>query len=193
MNQTHPQHNLLSLAPPQKACLTRDIATGGWQHWYQIIHWLFFTIGNELAFVILLLYWILLYRGGPVDGINANTHLVNGLVAVLDLWVSGVPVNLLHFIYLMIYGSIYVIFTGIYFVFTNDIIYPVIDYENGLGTAIVVAICSPIIAFPLGHILFYFMYLGKLWIMHCCFRQRYEPLQTHEDEEKGEEKASGDE
>ncbi len=157
--------------------------------WYQMIHWLFFTIGNELAFVILLLYWILLYRGGPVDGINANTHIVNGFVAVVDFVVSGVPVNLLHFIYLMIYGSIYVIFTGIYFVFTNDIIYPVIDYENRRVTATVVDVCLAIIVFPLVHILFYFMYLDKLWIMYRSFRPSYELLQTdYEDEEN----ASGD-
>jgi len=90
-----------------------------------------------MAFCVLLLYWSLLYRGGPVDGINANTHLTNGLIALVDLWVSGTPVQILHFIYLQAFGVAYAVFTGIYYVAggTNiggqPYVYPVLDYENG--------------------------------------------------------------
>ncbi len=148
--------------------------------WYQMIHWFLFTIGNELAFVILLLFWTMLYRGGPVDRFSANVHLVNGLVAVIDFWVSGIPVNLLHFVYLMIYGMVYIVFTGIYFAVSNEVVYPVLDYENRIGTAIAVVLCTIFIILPLIHVLFFYgMYLAKSAIMRCCFKRR----QLYEDED----------
>ncbi len=126
-----------------------------------------------LAFGVLVLYWSILYRGGLVDGINANTHLVNGLVSIVDLWVSGLPVNILHFIWIIIYGAIYGIFTGIYFVISGDIVYPVLDYENGIGLAVGLVVGVILVFFPLVHIMvFYLQYLIKFGLLHCYFRNQ---------------------
>ena len=137
--------------------------------WYQVVHWILHVISIDLAFNIMILYWSLLYRGGSVDGVNINVHLLNGIVALIDLWVSGVPVNLLHLVYGMIIGVIYSLFTVIYFVISDDIVYTVLDYESELGSAIgtlfgVVFIFSPIV-----HILTFLQHLAKFCLLHCFF------------------------
>ncbi len=142
--------------------------------WYQKLHWLSFTIGSETAFVITLLYWVLLYRGGHVSAISANTHLTNGLVAIADLWVCGLPVHLLHVVYLMLFGALYVVFTGIYFVVSDSVIYTkFLDYEDMLGVAIAVVLCSILLLLPVVHtICFYLQYLARAWLVHCYLQRK---------------------
>ena len=132
--------------------------------WYQMFQWFFFVISYDLTFVIFLLYWSLLYTGGPVDGVNANTHLVNGLVAVVDLWVSGIPVNTLHVVYSMAFAALYCLFTGLYYVGTQEAVYAyVLDYGQMLGLAIGISVMSVFILMPLVHfIVFYLRISSKL-------------------------------
>lgn len=140
--------------------------------WYQRIQWFLFTIGNELAFGIMCLFWTLLYRGGEFEKFSANVHLLNGLVAFIDFWVTAMPINILHVFYLMAYGVVYSLFNGIYFAATGNIVYPVIDYGNKIGEAIGLVISSVFLVLPAIHFTFYLMYLLKLWILHCCFGTR---------------------
>ena len=138
--------------------------------WYQTVHWFTYVIGSEIAFSICIVYFAVLYRGGQIDGINANTHLVNGLISLADIWISGVPVNFLHFIYLIIYGAIYTIFTGIYYAATQRAIYPVLDYGSNLGLAIGLCVAVVLVFLPLVHIVIFFLqYKAKYWIMYCIY------------------------
>ncbi len=104
--------------------------------WYQKLQWLLHTIGTGMAVCVMVLYWGLLYRGGTVDGINANTHLTNGLLALLDIWVSGTPIRILHVVYLQLFCGVYTTLTGIYFAASNgDFVYDIIDYDERPVTA----------------------------------------------------------
>ena len=163
-----------------------DLATSGNQpmgccgyhgntlRWYQMLHWLTFTIGNEPALVTTLLYWALVYRGEHVSAVSINVHLVNGLVAILDVWVSGIPINLLHIVYLMLYGISYVLFTGIYYVASESVIYEaILDYGEGVGVAVAVVLCSIGLLLPLVHVVcFYLPYLGRCWVVQCWLQRR---------------------
>lgn len=134
--------------------------------WYQQIQWFLFIAGAEAAFTVMILYWLLLYRGGNVDGVNANTHLVNGLFSLVDVLVTGTPVRFLHLIYLPLYGAIYVSFSGIYFAAngTNHngdrYIYGVLDYGNNPGTAAGVVIGTVLVV----SVLFHFIFYGLFWL-----------------------------
>ena len=141
--------------------------------WYQMIHWLFFTIGSEVAIVIMVLYWSVLYQPGQtVDSFNLHVHLINGLVALLDLWVSGIPVNFLHMIYLMIFLSVYVVVNGIYYSMTGDAAYHVLDYNSRLIISIGVIFLTLFVVVPILHTVLFCMYLGKVWILYCYFSRR---------------------
>ena len=164
-------------------------------NWYQMIQWFFSLFGIELSLLVFFLYFILLYDGRTINGINANTHLVNGIFALIDFWVSGIPINTLHVIYPMVFGAVYCVFTGIYFVASNELsVYPILDYGNNLGRAVGLSVAIVLIVFPIFHlIIFYLQHLAKVGIMYCIFgrhqlysldKEKYEknPLEGSSDE-----------
>ena len=145
--------------------------------WYEIIHWVLYTVGGEAAFVITILFWALLSPSFSYYSMIA--HLVNGLIAVLDIWVTRLPIRLYHAVYLVVFCSAYTVFTGIYFVagggspYNTTYIYPVINYEENPGTASGIAIGAALIYTPLIHLFFYMNYLlreGLLYVIKakCC-------------------------
>ena len=61
--------------------------------------WLLFVIGAEGAIIICILFWAMEYSEFFTTGkISLHIHLVNAVMALVDLWISGVPVYLLHVI-----------------------------------------------------------------------------------------------
>ena len=140
--------------------------------WYQMVHWLFFTIGNELAILVLILFWSLVYKGEKITGVSANTHLINGLLAVVDVCITGLPVNLLHCIYLLILSSVYSTFSGVYFIITGDNIYSVLDYKNHTGGAVGLYLSLTFLLLPAVHFLIFILHLSRKWVVyyHCVVR-----------------------
>ena len=45
--------------------------------------------GVEMALIVSVFYWLFI----SVDGVDVNTHLVNAIVALIDIFVSGVPIR----------------------------------------------------------------------------------------------------
>ena len=146
--------------------------------WYEIIHWVLYTVGGEAAIVISILFWALLRS--LFNYYSFMSHLVNALIAVLDIWVTRLPIRLYHAVYLVMFSAVYIVFTGIYFVagggneFNNaTYIYPVLDYEESPDTASGIAIGLALVYVPLIHLFFYINYLlreGVLYIIRakCC-------------------------
>lgn len=164
------RENDYSIEKPRGCCGYEDNSIS----WYQMIHWLLFTLSTDLAVGVMILYWALLHSGDDVSGINANTHLVNGLVALAEIWISGVPVNFIHFIYTIIFGVVYGIFTGVYFVISGALVYPtVLDYNDGVGLAVGAVLGVVFVLLPLMHtVVFYLQHLAKFWILYYIFRGR---------------------
>lgn len=147
--------------------------SGNQLNWYQMVYWVLFTIGNELATCIMVLYFLLIYRGDEIDGVDANTHLTNGLLSLVDLWISGLPVNFLHFVYIVTFSVVYSIFSGAYFLSTGENIYDVLDYRSAPGAAVGLYLSLTFLLLPLLHSVVYFMYLGREWVVYrvCALRQ----------------------
>ncbi len=145
--------------------------------WYQKAHWLFFNVGAEAAVTATVLYWVVIYdNGDKLNGVNLNTHLTNGILALFDLWFSGTPVRLLHGIYVLSFACVYVVFTGIYYAAdgTNaqnePYIYGVLDYEDSPGTAVAYVLGVVLVFLPLVHVAFYVQYVARYWITYALFR-----------------------
>ena len=133
--------------------------------------WLLFSIAAEGAVGICALFWATEYHQNNADsGISLHLHLVNALVALLDLWVSGVPVHLLHIIYVEISASFYVFFTVIYYAFGGTdldgerTIYPILNYDSRPGLAVVVAIVSAVVGGAVIHIIFFLICTCRQWL-----------------------------
>ena len=133
--------------------------------------WFLFLIGAESAVLICILFWTTLYNTEDATGaISLHLHLINGIVAVIDLWVSGVPVYLLHFLYIQLFGSVYIGFTGIYYAFNGTnlanetAIYPVLDYGSNPGLAAGLAVGMVVAGTVVIHLLFLLQYLCRRWL-----------------------------
>jgi hypothetical protein len=127
------------------------------------ITWCLFLVGAEAAVLIALLFWTTLYNTpGAATPLSVHLHLVNAVVAILDLWVSGVPIFLLQFIYIQIFGVTYVSFTGMYYAFGNtSVIYPVLDYQANPGLAAGLAVGMAVFGTVMVHLIFLAQYLCR--------------------------------
>ena len=153
--------------------------------WYQKIQWLLETIGLEAAIAIPILYWSVVYSSGDeLDGVNLNTHLVNGIVALFDVWFSGIIIRLYHVVYVVAVGATYSVFSGIYYAAdgTNakgePYIYSSLDYGDELGQAIVLLVLTVLVFLPLVHLVMFAMYGIRYWLAKKACRRKRE----HNDE-----------
>ena len=114
-----------------------------------------------------------------------TAHLVNGIIALVEIWVTGVPVHFLHFVYVQIIAGSYVVFTGIYFAanLTNNMdgeryIYSVLDYEANPGTASALVILVVLVLVPAIHLVFYLQYVLRYWLVYFIYGRRvYERIE----------------
>ena len=160
--------------------------------WYHMIQWVLFTIGTEAAVAVVILFWSLLYKGiGSYDVYDGHFHLGNGLVGVLDLWVSGLPIRLLHFYILQIYAAAYVSFTGVYYAAggtggtgrpgenATSYIYPPLDYAGHPGSAAGLCIATVLILPIIIHSFFYLQYVVRYWLVYVIYgRQQSHALRV---------------
>ena len=162
--------------------------------WYQKLHWVLFSLAMEVAIGVTILYWALLYN--PDSGfdyfgdLNLMTHLINGIMAVVDIFVTGIPVHLFHVVYILGFSSTYISFAGIYFaaygtnVQGEPYIYGVIDYGSQPVTAAIYTIVVGLIYYPLMHLLIYCLYLGREGLLYLfrrfCCPKSHTTLEEHE-------------
>ena len=125
--------------------------------------WCLFLVGGEAAVLIALLFWTTLYDTPNSTGpVSVHLHLVNAVVALIDLWVSGVPIFLLQFVYVQGFGAAYVGFTGMYYAFGNtSAIYPVLDYKSNPGLAVGLAVGMGVFGTVAVHLIFLAQYLCR--------------------------------
>ena len=161
--------------------------------WYMKIVWLLYIMGAAVSIVVVVGYWGFVYDYNCVPTMTANStitcleadvysvhlHLINGLLIILDLYLSRVPYQLFHIFYPSIFTIIWVIFSVIYYAAggTNTVdkqryIYSVLDYGNYPGLAAglaIVLIVGPAIGFI---ILFLLGWLRDVIYkrISCCFR-----------------------
>ena len=151
------------------------------------LHWVLFLIGAEYAVVITTLYWAFYSSVGPEHNLfsvdSLNLHMINGILAVVDLWISGIPVRLSHVIYTVSFGCAYVLFTVIYYAVGGEnpegeaYIYPFLDYASHPGAAAGLAVGCAV--FFVGSLHCIFFLVGTLRkavterLRRSCFRDGY--------------------
>ena len=163
--------------------------------WYVKLIWLLYISGSTLAVLVTIGYWGLLADfdcyvanssdpnstvicpPGP-DVATVHLHGVNALLVLIDIAVSRVPFQFLHFFYPSLFAAVYVIFSGIYFAAGgtdpsgDPFIYPLLDYGRNLGSAIGLAIALALSPMALYVILFLLAWLRDVIYkrISCCFR-----------------------
>ena len=127
------------------------------------ITWCLFLVGAEGAVLIAILFWTTEYSvDGSAGPISIHIHLLNAVVALVDLWVSGVPIFLLQFIYIQVFGATYLGFTGVYYASGNtSAIYKVLDYNKNPGLAAGLGVGMAVLGTVAVHLIFLLQYLCR--------------------------------
>ena len=162
--------------------------------WYQKVQWLLFTLGAEMAVASTLIYWTLVHKphtGFTKPAVNVPVNLLNAIVAVVDTWVTGIPIRILHGIYLILFGVAFQLFAGIYYASNGtDInghhsISHVANFNHNPGVTMIIDIVIPFIIMPAVHMLFFIIYLAREAALYslkskCIRRRRTSPQQSKE-------------
>ena len=97
------------------------------------------------------------FSGSTLNIVIVTTHISNLIYVLVDMFVAGIPVRMLHFYQPMTYGAMYAIFAIIYWKCggKNESgkghIYDLIDYDNSPGMAIAIVLGLIFIIVPLVH------------------------------------------
>ena len=145
--------------------------------WYQKIHWISFNIAITFEIAVMILFWALLYNpadptfsGRVSHGVNFNTHLTPAIVGLIDIFLSGIVMNIYHAYMPLLIAAVYVIFTGIYYAAggTNSVdqsyIYRIIDYGSSPSIATGTVIGCALVYIPGIYLLLYFLSLPRRWL-----------------------------
>lgn len=156
------------------------------------LHWLLFTLGNEAAVSITILFWVFFHNTESQEllfnPISLHIHLVNGFVALIDVWLTSIPICLAHAAYIMLFGAAYIVFTGVYYALNgtdpggHSYIYPMLNYESNPAFAAGLAIGCVLGYLMLIHLLFFTLYLVRTWtsnwIQRRCFQRQIQHRYT---------------
>ena len=133
------------------------------------LHWALFLIGGEYAVVVTTLYWVFYSSADSKHNLysmdSLHLHTINGIFAVVDLWMSGIPVRLYHALYVIAFGCVYVLFTVLYYLAGGknpegeSFIYPFLDYSSKPEAAAAMAVGCAVFCVGAIHFIFFLHYV----------------------------------
>ncbi|XP_061390127.1 protein rolling stone-like [Musca vetustissima] len=142
---------------------------------YWCSHWCVLVVATVITFM----YWLFIY---PTDNANASdlynlwAHGFNSILMVLDHMLVAFPTRLMHFVYPLILGLIYAIFSLIYYFAGgvdpsgNPYIYEILDWSSpGWATAITFGCILLVIIFSF---LLFCLYKLRRWIYNKCINSK---------------------
>ncbi|XP_033098630.1 protein rolling stone-like [Anneissia japonica] len=110
------------------------------------LQWFLYYLSANTSIMVTVVYWTALYSTGNLNFvdlfIDLNVHTLTSFVGIIETMLSATPFRFIHVVYPLWYGAVYLFFTIIYWVaggtdpYGHSYIYPIIDYENDLVTAV---------------------------------------------------------
>lgn len=127
--------------------------------WYMKLNWLIFAVISNIAFIVTAVYFGFLYPYLEMPGltfIDFSYHGLNSIIILVEMSITRIPVNLLHFIYPLLYGIAYILFSVIFWAADhNNVIYPkVLDWNHPGITVLVTSVLGFVVVPVLQFVLF---------------------------------------
>ena len=144
--------------------------------WYCKLSWVLFNIIANGAIIVSVVFFAGLYPQIYKDGQfptieDFHLHAVNSMIILLELMFSALPIRILHFVFVQMFGIAYAgMSLLLYYFYTKEPIYPkILDWNHPLPTGLTVAGLI-LIAAPLLHIILFSLYKYRVFI----FRKLYD-------------------
>ena len=122
--------------------------------WYHQVTWLIYNVAFCAAIIVSIGYW--LFQAKNVQFLDVVTHAFNTVFVLIEHLLGRVPIRLFHSLYTILYLSLYVIFTVIYWqagglnARGKTYIYKIFDYDNKnagviIALVLLLAVIGPIL------------------------------------------------
>ncbi|XP_005096245.1 uncharacterized protein LOC101853781 [Aplysia californica] len=134
--------------------------------WYFALLWVIFNAVSVSAIMVTIVFWCILFPGSGLhfDMENVQLHLVNSVLVLLEHAVTALPVRILHVIYPIIYGLIYMAFSLFYWVDDHShVMYPILDWGKP-GPTVGYVLLVGFVIMPIIQLLIYGFYRLRLAI-----------------------------
>lgn len=143
------------------------------QPWYVALIWIIFNSVSSAAIMVSIVFWGILVpfnaKLGKLSLTNLQLHLFNSILLLIEQSLTAIPVHLLHAVYPITYGLIYLLFSLFYWVDDHShVMYEILDW-NKPGPTIGYVFAVGFVIIPLLHLLIYLIYRLKLIILKKCF------------------------
>ena len=146
--------------------------------WYMKVTWCLADVVYTFGIIVTLVYFTALF---PYIGVTSgfihdlNVHAFNTLQILIDIAIVARPVRLLHALYPLLYGIIYVIFSIIYWSQdkVNNVLYPNILDWNKPGTTILFMILLTLIGLPVLQLILFGLYRLRLHVYKRLYETNY--------------------
>ncbi|KAJ7376715.1 hypothetical protein OS493_033340 [Desmophyllum pertusum] len=123
--------------------------------------WLIYVISATGGLWITVGYWSILIEDAPIDANNITKHALNSVFMLIDTCLSSIPVQLFHFLYVLLYFLIYIAFSVFYWLLggTNNkgqpYIYRLLNYSEFKATTGVLLAVFLLLVLPVLHLVFF--------------------------------------
>lgn len=170
--------------------------------WFLKFSWYVHTVSSDMALVVSLIYWTVLYPQADAepevlnlelgmtnetnDGtndfdLNFNTHAMNSIYVVVDIFIVAIPVRILHVLYTLPIAGVYITLSVAYTLQTEKAIYPILDWINTPGEASLYAFAVGFALVPLFHLVLYGLYRARSVLHSKIFAKKLRVQNTQTD------------
>ena len=139
--------------------------------WFHKALWVIYNAAAAGAILITVIFWCLLFNESHgISAFSIIVHGVNAALVISETLLSSIPVRLLHVVYPMCLGIVYIVFTLVYWVsggtnrFGMPYIYPQTDYTGRPVFSAISQLCLLFIGVPLSQCLIFCFYGLRVWI-----------------------------
>lgn len=136
--------------------------------WFFKATWVLLNMANVGCVLVTVVFFAFLwpmFNVSHIDLFNLQLHGINSVIIGLEFFLTAVPSRLYHYIYPLMYGLTYLIFSAIFYGAGNtNPIYPnVLDWSKPGQTAVICLLLG-FVFMPLLQLLFFLMYKLRLFI-----------------------------
>lgn len=132
--------------------------------------WVLHNLSTGAAPIVTILFWTIAYDGSGYTFINCNTHGFNAMFALIDMFVTRMPIRHLHLYHGILYGITYGSFSYFYWLaggtnqFGEPYIYKPLNYGKAPGVALSYIITIGFVVAPMFHSMMFFTYRFRVFI-----------------------------